>query len=263
MSTESIAQIRRFMNGAVSIESVAGSKASQRMEKPRKRVSCSCSSGQLCEIHENMEIRSENSAFSLTDEVDLKSITTESTPNLLDSSGSVERDLVLQSSNKKIIKASQTIINAKKEEENRLLLEKQRKNFQRWLANKRKEEEEKERIVKEKITEKQNEKVHEKKHRNKESELKYKLWCKRKEQEELEKKLKDKINEIKASEEEDQRKKRNETAYKNWLKNSVYKPVPIPLNRGLDTLRSSASVAYINPIPWQSNIDENCLNSSK
>ncbi|KAB0802101.1 hypothetical protein PPYR_04287 [Photinus pyralis] len=247
MSTESIANVRTFMNGAVSIESTTTLTAN---EKPRKRISCSYSNAQLCE---NADASSFSSESSLLDErpstTPSKSLA--STPNLLNGMGLEQL---------KSLKAKRA--EEKKREENRIRLEKQRQNFKRWLANK-KDEEEKERISKEKMTKHQSEKDYEKQRRQKEAELKYKLWCKRKEQEELEKKLKAKIDEIKSSEDHDRRTERNQTAYQNWLKNSVYKPMPIPLNRGLETLRSSASVTYINPIPWQPNIDESCLNSQK
>lgn len=90
----------------------------------------------------------------------------------------------------------------------------------------------------------------------------------------IEKKIKEKEAELKMVEEKQKRLEESLKAYERWLKNSKYKPKPIPLNRGIDSktftlskrtnlflyysfvgLKSSASVTYINPTPWIPNIE--------
>ncbi|XP_055617875.1 coiled-coil domain-containing protein 34-like [Toxorhynchites rutilus septentrionalis] len=48
-------------------------------------------------------------------------------------------------------------------------------------------------------------------------------------------------------------------AYDEWLKSSVSKPKPVPLNRGTESLRGTISKLYINPVPWKGN-DEKSTN---
>lgn len=42
------------------------------------------------------------------------------------------------------------------------------------------------------------------------------------------------------------------TSYNNWVRSSSSKPKPVPLNRGLESLRGSTTKIKTNPIPWQS-----------
>lgn len=82
--------------------------------------------------------------------------------------------------------------------------------------------------------------------------------------------MKDKIKILEAAQERQRRLEESAKAYDEWLKNSKYKPKPIPLNQGLDSeflkflfflffilylfalkgLRASVSVTYVNPTPW-------------
>ncbi|GLV32107.1 uncharacterized protein CBL_11937 [Carabus blaptoides fortunei] len=145
--------------------------------------------------------------------------------------------------------------------EERILMENKQKvfmeqdNFKRWLenkialqktkaeANKRKLEEEKRKLQEQEKREELNRKM-------------YKLWLKKKESEELAKKLKEQERKLQEAEEKKKRMQMNAEAFQDWMKNSVHKPKPVPLNRGLESLRSSVSVSYINPVPWTPNIQE-------
>lgn len=60
---------------------------------------------------------------------------------------------------------------------------------------------------------------------------------------------------MRSEEERQKRQELNQQAYEEWLRNSKNKPRPIPLNRGLESLRASVSVSYVNPTPWEPNID--------
>lgn len=51
----------------------------------------------------------------------------------------------------------------------------------------------------------------------------------------IEKKLRDKIKILEAAQERQKRLEESAKAYEEWLKNSKYKPKPIPLNQGLDS----------------------------
>lgn len=44
---------------------------------------------------------------------------------------------------------------------------------------------------------------------------------------------------------------KSQLSYDNWLAASKSKPKPVPLNRGLATLRGSMTKLQINPVPWK------------
>ncbi|OWR41104.1 hypothetical protein KGM_209753 [Danaus plexippus plexippus] len=52
--------------------------------------------------------------------------------------------------------------------------------------------------------------------------------------------------------EEERRRVQGEQAYRDWLRTSRNKPLPVPLNQGELSMRGSVSQMYVNPIPWQS-----------
>ncbi|CAK1556390.1 unnamed protein product [Leptosia nina] len=52
--------------------------------------------------------------------------------------------------------------------------------------------------------------------------------------------------------EEQRRRVQGERAYRDWLRTSKNKPLPVPLNQGELSMRGSVSQMYINPVPWQS-----------
>ncbi|XP_060517952.1 coiled-coil domain-containing protein 34-like [Cylas formicarius] len=142
-----------------------------------------------------------------------------------------------------------------KEEQRRLLIEKEQENFKKWLAEKRAlEEERKKKAQLEEMeailraAEKEKKKV--------ENDLNFRLWLRRKKKLDLEKKTKEKIQLIRIYEEKLTRIEENERAYRQWLESSKNKPRPIPLNRGLQSLCSSQSVTYINPLPWNADVDK-------
>lgn len=88
----------------------------------------------------------------------------------------------------------------------------------------------------------------------------------------LEKRIAEKLTLLQTYAEKQRRMEENEMAYQEWLEGSKNRQKPIPMNRGLESknwliynwkncdfgflgLRSSASITYINPVPWAPNID--------
>lgn len=71
----------------------------------------------------------------------------------------------------------------------------------------------------------------------------------------IENELRKEVERIRIEEERRKKMERNATAYEIWLRSSKNKPRPIPLNRGLDSLRASVSVSYVNPTPWEPNVE--------
>ncbi|KAF5291163.1 hypothetical protein FQA39_LY14405 [Lamprigera yunnana] len=278
--SEAFDHLRKFMNGAVYIESSPYENAPVIRSSCTKRISCTCSREQLCKIHKQLGTErkvsgclefSSTSEVSACDENEMRESTNrtndtkESRILLSPSTNDVDRDtnfeiwMAKKREDKKRLLQTQQMILEHKEREKQKRLEEERENFKRWLANKKKQEEENAKQEKMKLAKQKNDEE-KKKRRSKESELKYKLWYKRKEQLQLESKLKEKIDELKIAEEKERRLEENKTAYENWKKLSVNKPTPIPLGKGLETLRSSVSVTFINPTPWQPNIDTIELN---
>ncbi|KAF5288753.1 hypothetical protein FQR65_LT11952 [Abscondita terminalis] len=288
--SERFDSIRKFLNGAVYIESsVTNEDDCTKKVADRKRISCSCSATQLCKTHENQLMcqKSRHSLFSSSSDVsayDGNGSKNKPTTNQNPSKGSSISILSLSNTNstigtgteshfqswvarkieeKRRILESQALLAEKREKEKQIRKEKEQENFKRWLLNKKKEQEEKVKKQKHKKIQQENvPKEQKKKIRTKEDQLRHELWCKRKEEQDLEKKLQKKLNEIKTSEEKQLKAEQNREAYQNWLKLSVNKPTPIPLGKGLETLRASVSVTYVNPIPWQPNIDINNLATS-
>ncbi|KAI4461144.1 ny-ren-41 antigen l15 -related [Holotrichia oblita] len=155
---------------------------------------------------------------------------------------------------KKLKDEKESLVKEIKEREKELQLQQERENFKRWLTRKKKEEE-KRKKEKEKELEDERMKQELKEKRLQENELNYQLWLKKKEELYLERKIQEHMKLLKAEEEKQRRLYESVKAYEEWLRVSKYKPKPIPLNQGLQTLRSSVSVTYVNPTPWVPNID--------
>ncbi|XP_037946117.1 uncharacterized protein LOC119678387 isoform X2 [Teleopsis dalmanni] len=84
-----------------------------------------------------------------------------------------------------------------------------------------------------------------------ESNLKVMEWEYTKMQLAVEKKQMQKAElELKKAQEEMRREQANE-AWNKWITKAKDKPKPVPLNRGLDSLRGSLSQTYINPNEWK------------
>ncbi|ENN75854.1 coiled-coil domain-containing protein 34 [Dendroctonus ponderosae] len=147
-------------------------------------------------------------------------------------------------------------LNKLKEEERLGLIEKERENFRNWLSEKKKEEEKK-RMEKELAAEELRLKQIEKDKKKVESDISYNMWLRRKKKSDLEKRISEKLTLLQTYAEKQKRMEENEMAYQEWLEGSKNRQKPIPMNRGLQSLRSSASVTYINPVPWAPNIDPN------
>ncbi|VEN40807.1 unnamed protein product [Callosobruchus maculatus] len=146
-------------------------------------------------------------------------------------------------------------IRAQKEKEKQAQLEKEKENFKKWLENKRIQEEKAKKEKDRKEKEKQM-KEEEKLRKQKENEATFNMWLKKKKRHELERKIKEKLTVLQMYEEKQKRIEENEKAFNDWLKNSKNKPKPLPLNQGLDSLCSSTSITYINPVPWTPNVED-------
>lgn len=133
-------------------------------------------------------------------------------------------------------------------------IELERRNFESWLKRKSDEERKrKERAVKEEEERKEIEGEAEQR-KKLENELSYSLWLKRAEQRQLEEQLRIETKKIREAEERRRRLEKNATAYERWLSEARNRQLPLPLNQGLDSLRASVSVSYVNPTPWEPNV---------
>lgn len=138
------------------------------------------------------------------------------------------------------------------ERQNKIELE--RRNFESWLQRKIIED----RQRKEREAREQEERKHveeqEQLRKKLENQLSYALWLKRAEQRQLEEQLRIETEKVKEVETRRQRLQQNSKAYERWLSDARSKPRPLPLNQGLDSLRASISVSYVNPTPWEPNV---------
>ncbi|XP_035904587.1 coiled-coil domain-containing protein 34-like [Anopheles stephensi] len=84
---------------------------------------------------------------------------------------------------------------------------------------------------------------------------KYKKWLLKVRKQEEEKRLRDLTVKQLEQKIQQEKKKISEEIYQEWLKNAKYKPKPVPLNQGPNTLRGTVSKIFINPEPWKSNCE--------
>lgn len=66
--------------------------------------------------------------------------------------------------------------------------------------------------------------------------------------------LKKKEEEVKQNAAKDYKKCRKSTSnisFEKWVRSSSSKPKPVPMGKGLDSLRGSTTKLYINPEPWK------------
>ncbi|XP_063826280.1 uncharacterized protein LOC135075742 [Ostrinia nubilalis] len=88
--------------------------------------------------------------------------------------------------------------------------------------------------------------------REREKEEKLNDWIRKKEEEIKSMKTREERRAARQAIEEERRRSKGERAYRDWLRTSKNKPLPVPLNQGELSMRGSVSQMYINPIPWQS-----------
>ncbi|XP_044753238.1 putative uncharacterized protein DDB_G0271982 [Coccinella septempunctata] len=142
----------------------------------------------------------------------------------------------------------------KKQLEREKILQKERENFKMWLAAKKRDED-KRKAEMERQQQLDQLRELEKQKRHLENQIRYQIWLKRKEEADIEKKNQEQLKILQAKIEKERRTIANQKAFEEWLEFSKNKPRPLPLNQGLDSLRSSLSVTYVNPVPWVPNID--------
>ncbi|XP_037952387.1 coiled-coil domain-containing protein 34-like isoform X1 [Teleopsis dalmanni] len=83
------------------------------------------------------------------------------------------------------------------------------------------------------------------------SKIKFLEWECNKEREEKQKRLLKQIEINKQRNEIEERKQKATEAWEAWITKAAKKPKPVPLNRGLDSLRGAVSHSYVNPNQWQ------------
>ncbi|KAG6440677.1 DNA ligase 1-like [Manduca sexta] len=129
--------------------------------------------------------------------------------------------------------------------------EQREESYRRWLERKRMQSERRkaEEIMKQY---RMNEKAEQERNkRGREKEEKLSGWAKKKEEELKAMKLREERKAARAMMEEERKRANGERAYRDWLRTSKNKPLPVPLNQGELSMRGSVSQMYINPIPWQ------------
>ncbi|XP_044733801.1 coiled-coil domain-containing protein 34-like [Chrysoperla carnea] len=145
--------------------------------------------------------------------------------------------------------------NIDNEHQRRRRMDEQREDFKRWLAIKREQDKLKKKeleVQKEKI--KREEELKNQRFAEKESMLK--SWIQRKDEQLKEKKRREEMRKKKLEEEKKMRKELSAKAFEEWKEKSKYNPRPVPLNMGVESLRGSISaIQFVNPTPWQENID--------
>ncbi|KAI8436657.1 hypothetical protein MSG28_010146 [Choristoneura fumiferana] len=76
-------------------------------------------------------------------------------------------------------------------------------------------------------------------------------WIRKKEEDIKLMKTREERRAARAAIEAKRKRAEGERAYRDWLRTSKNKPLPVPLNQGQLSMRGSVSKMYINPIPWQ------------
>ncbi|XP_026734256.1 trichohyalin-like [Trichoplusia ni] len=129
--------------------------------------------------------------------------------------------------------------------------EQREESYRRWLERKRTQTERQraEDIMRQYRHNEQLERERNKRERDKEEKLAE--WIRRKEEEMKLMKTREERRAARASIDEERRRANGERAYRDWLRTSKNKPLPVPLNQGELSMRGSVSQMYINPIPWQ------------
>ncbi|XP_068633619.1 capping protein inhibiting regulator of actin dynamics-like [Battus philenor] len=132
--------------------------------------------------------------------------------------------------------------------------EQREESYRRWMERKRLQVE---RRRAEEIMRRfrQNENVErEKEKRERDKREKMTEWYRKKEEEMKAMKTREERRAARAAIEEQRKRTDGERAYRDWLRTSKNKPLPVPLNQGELSMRGSVSQMYINPIPWKSEI---------
>ncbi|XP_023934760.2 coiled-coil domain-containing protein 34-like [Bicyclus anynana] len=124
--------------------------------------------------------------------------------------------------------------------------------FRKWLEQKRSQSERRKatEIMRQYRTNERLALDHKKKQMEKEEKLAE--WIKKKEEDMKSMKSKAERTAARAAIEEQRRRVQGERAYRDWLRTSKNKPLPVPLNQGELSMRGSVSQMYINPVPWKS-----------
>ncbi|KAJ0176734.1 hypothetical protein K1T71_007913 [Dendrolimus kikuchii] len=130
-------------------------------------------------------------------------------------------------------------------------IEQREESFRRWLETKRNQNERRraEEIMRQYKNNERTERERLKRERAKEEKLAE--WIRRKEEEIKAMKTREERKAARAAIEEERRRANGERAYRDWLRTSKNKPLPVPLNQGELSMRGSVSQMYINPVPWQ------------
>ncbi|XP_072949094.1 uncharacterized protein [Epargyreus clarus] len=130
--------------------------------------------------------------------------------------------------------------------------EQREESFRRWLDRKRTQNERRraDEIMRRYRETERVEQERNRRERDKEERLAE--WVKKKEEEMKAMKTRAERRAARAAIEAEKRRVQGERAYRDWLRTSKNKPLPVPLNQGELSMRGSVSQMYVNPIPWQS-----------
>ncbi|KAK9881646.1 hypothetical protein WA026_017165 [Henosepilachna vigintioctopunctata] len=144
----------------------------------------------------------------------------------------------------------------RKEEERQKILEKERENFKLWLAKKKKIEEQQRALFEKQQQQWASIRKVQLERKRVQNQLEFERWLQKKNEMKMAMENLERLRAMQKKIDNQRRLEMNEAAFQQWVKTAKNKPTPIPLNRGLDSLRSSVSVTYINPVPWVPNIEQ-------
>ncbi|XP_075977504.1 uncharacterized protein LOC142977488 [Anticarsia gemmatalis] len=130
--------------------------------------------------------------------------------------------------------------------------EKREESYRRWLERKRSQTE-RQRADEIMRQYRNNEEIERQRNqREREKEEKLAEWIRKKEEDMKVMKTREERKAARAAIDNERRRANGERAYRDWLRTSKNKPLPVPLNQGELSMRGSVSQMYINPVPWQS-----------
>lgn len=148
----------------------------------------------------------------------------------------------------------------KREEMKKKLEEEKRKEqseqrWKQWLERKKQEAEAKTQKQKSKSQQKVQSSSSKAWVPNDESISNFKVWLSRVNQQEEKTKLRSHAQQRLEGQLKQQRQDLSRTIYDEWSRSSISKPKPVPMNRGIESLRGTMSELFVNPQPWKSNLD--------
>ncbi|XP_038110210.1 vicilin-like seed storage protein At2g18540 isoform X1 [Culex quinquefasciatus] len=166
----------------------------------------------------------------------------------------VKNEAERQKREKELARKKREELKKKLEEEKRK--EQSEQKWNQWLERKKQEAEAKaKQLQKTKSKQKVQQSTSKAWIPNDESISNFKVWLSRVNQQEEKTKLRSLAQQRLEGQLKTQRKDLSRTIYEEWCKSSSSKPKPVPMNRGIESLRGTVSSIFVNPQPWQGNLD--------